>query len=213
MIRVPIDPLCLRRKLDVQWMKGVWAGRLDESDEHVVTGRTVRRLAGHLRIQPGQVGKLKSRVRDPALSQAEHPKVLLASVPIRLAGETDTEALAEEQDSAAQREQTEETVNERAKAEITRSSQAPEDDTDKEVKRQRLGEPLATIPEQVSGDHHDGRNRSAGSRRSKKRRKSRQENCERFRGAEQWQQRPEEAENWMSPSQQCQRDAGSANKE
>ena len=71
------------------------------------------------RIQPGQVGKLKSRVRDPALSQAELPKVILASVPIRLAGETDTEALAEEQDSAAQREQTEETVNERAKAEIT----------------------------------------------------------------------------------------------
>ena len=40
----------------------------------------------------------------------------------------------------------------RAKAEITRSSQAPEDDNDKEVKRQRLGEPLATIPEGVAGD-------------------------------------------------------------
>ena len=36
MIRVPIDPPGLRRKLDVQWMKGIWVGRLDESDGHVV---------------------------------------------------------------------------------------------------------------------------------------------------------------------------------
>ena len=51
MTRVPIDPTGLRRKLDVQRMKGIWVGRLDESDGHVVptplvtvTGRSVRRF-------------------------------------------------------------------------------------------------------------------------------------------------------------------------
>ena len=39
-----------------------------------------------------------SRVQDPAVSQAELLKVLSASVPIKLAGETDTGQLAEEQD-------------------------------------------------------------------------------------------------------------------
>ena len=53
-----------------------------------VTGRTVRRLAGHLRIQPDLVGKLRNRVQDLALSHAELLKVLPASVPVRLAGET-----------------------------------------------------------------------------------------------------------------------------
>ena len=111
MIRVPIDPPGLRRKLDVQWMKGIWVGRLDESDGHVeitphgtVTGRSVRRLAGNLRVQPDLVGKIKSRVQDPALSQTELLRVLPASVPIRLSGETDTDQLAEEQDRAVQNE-------------------------------------------------------------------------------------------------------------
>ena len=36
MIRVPIDPPRFRGNLDVQWMKGIWVGRLDESDGHVV---------------------------------------------------------------------------------------------------------------------------------------------------------------------------------
>ena len=49
--------------------------------------------------------RVKSRVQDPALSQAELLRVLLASVPIRLSGETDTDQLAEEQDRAAQNEQ------------------------------------------------------------------------------------------------------------
>ena len=71
MIRVPVDPPGLRRKLDVQWMEGIWVGRLDESDGHVVlNGRSVRRLAGNLRVQPDLVGKIKSRFQDPALSQA-----------------------------------------------------------------------------------------------------------------------------------------------
>ena len=110
MIRVPIDPPGLRRGLDVQWMRGNWVGGLDESDGHVVltphwtvTGRTVRRLAGNRRFQLDLVGKLKRRVQDPALSQAELLEVLPASVAIRQAGETDAEQLAEEQDPAAQR--------------------------------------------------------------------------------------------------------------
>ena len=155
MIRVPVDPPGLRRKLDVQWMKGIWVGRLDESDGHVVltphgtvTGRSVRRLAGNLRVQPDRVGMINSRVQDPALSQAELLRMLPASVPIRLSGETDTDQLAEEQDRAAQNEQMEGTVDERVRAEITRPLRSIEDDNDVEVKRQRLGEPLATI----SGD-------------------------------------------------------------
>ena len=72
MIRVPIDPPGLRRKLDVQWMKGIWVGRLDESDGHVVltphgtvTGRSVRRLAGNLRVQPDLVerSRVVSRIQ------------------------------------------------------------------------------------------------------------------------------------------------------
>ena len=108
-------------------MKVIWVGRLDESDGHVVltphgtvTGRSVRRLAGNLRVQPDLVGKVKSRVQDPALSQAELLRVLPASVPIRLSGETDTDQLAEEQDRAAQNEQMEGNVDERVRAEITR---------------------------------------------------------------------------------------------
>ena len=128
-------------------------GRLDESGHVVlypygkVTERSVRRLAGNLRVQPDLAGKIKSRVRDPALSPAELLKVLPASVPIRLSGETDTDQLAEEQDRAVQSEQMEGIVDERVRAEITRPLRSTEDDNDVEVKRQRLGEPLATILE------------------------------------------------------------------
>ena len=49
MIRVPIDLLGFRKKLGCQWIKGVWVGRLDESDvlalHAMVTGRSLRRLA------------------------------------------------------------------------------------------------------------------------------------------------------------------------
>ena len=60
-------------------------GRLDESDGHVVltphgtvAGRSVRKQAGNLPIQPDLVEKIKSRVQDPALSQAKLLKVLPA---------------------------------------------------------------------------------------------------------------------------------------
>ena len=52
-----------------------------------VTGRSVRRLARNLRIQPDLVGKIKSRAQDPVVSQAELLRVLPTSVPIRLSGE------------------------------------------------------------------------------------------------------------------------------
>ena len=70
------------------------------------------------------------------MSQAELLKVLPASVPIRLAGETDTEK--------------EGNVDDRTRAEITMPFRSIEDDY-MDVKRQRLGEPLATIPEEVAG--------------------------------------------------------------
>ena len=107
MIRVPIDHPSLKRKLDVQCMKATW------------TGPSVRILAGNLRVQPDLVGKINIRVQDPALSQAELLNVLPASVPIKLAGETDTDQLAEEQDRAAQREQMEGIVDGRSRAKIT----------------------------------------------------------------------------------------------
>ena len=66
MIRMPMDPPGLRRKLDVKWMKGIRVGRLDESVGHVVltphgtvTGRSVQRLARNLQVQPDLVERLK----------------------------------------------------------------------------------------------------------------------------------------------------------
>ena len=73
--------------------------------------------------------------------------MLPASVPIKLSGETDTDQLAEEQDRAAQNEQMEGIVDETVRAEITRPLRSIEDDSNVEVKRQRLGELVATIPE------------------------------------------------------------------
>ena len=58
----PVDPSGVRRKLDVQWMTGIWVGRLDESvltPHGTNTGRSVRRLAGNLRVQPDLVEKIK----------------------------------------------------------------------------------------------------------------------------------------------------------
>lgn len=96
MIRVPIDPPGLKRKLDTQWMKGVWVGRMDDNDAHIVitpygtvTGRTVRRLPAGQRHQPDLVRAVRAEVSDPVLSQAALLKALPVSVPIRLDGETE----------------------------------------------------------------------------------------------------------------------------
>ena len=51
-----------------------------------------------------------------------------------------------------EREQMEGLVDDRARAEVTRPFRSLEDDNDKDVKLQRLGEPLATIPEEVVGE-------------------------------------------------------------
>ena len=167
-IRVPIDPPGLRKKLDVQWMKRIWVGGLDESNGHVVltphetvTGRTLRRQAGNLRVHPDLVGKLKSRVQDSALSQAELLNVLPASVP---SGEQ-AEPISL---SWPGREQMSGLVDDRARAEVTRPFRSLEDDNDKDVRRQRFGEPLATIPEEFVGRdkrHIDGPHCSTRSRR------------------------------------------------
>ena len=52
MVRVPIDPPGLRKKLDGQWLKGVWVGRMDENDGNIVltppgtvVGKSMRRLS------------------------------------------------------------------------------------------------------------------------------------------------------------------------
>lgn len=96
MVRVPIDPPGLRRKLDTQWMKGVWVGRMDDNDAHIVitpygtvTGRTVRCLPAGQRRQPDLVRAVRAEVSDPVLSQAALLKALPVSVPIRLDGETE----------------------------------------------------------------------------------------------------------------------------
>ena len=68
------------------------------------------------------------------MSQAELLKVLPASVPIRLAGETDTDQLAEEQDRAPQREHMEGIADDRAGADMTGPFRSTEDDNDMDVK-------------------------------------------------------------------------------
>ena len=51
-VRVPIDPPDLRKKLDGQWVKCVWVGRMDENNGNIiltpqgtVVGKSVRRLS------------------------------------------------------------------------------------------------------------------------------------------------------------------------
>ena len=88
------------------------------------------------------MGKAKSRVQDPALSQAELLRVLPASVPIRT--QTNWQKSRTELHRMSKMEGI---VDEGARAEITRPLRSLEEDNDEEVKRRRLGEPMATIPE------------------------------------------------------------------
>ena len=111
MIRMPIDPPGLRRKLDTQWMKGAWVRRMDGNDAHIVitpygtvTGRTMRRLPAGQRHQPDLVRAMRAEVSHPVLSQAAMLKALPVSVPIRLDEDTelietgiDESAMVEEQ--------------------------------------------------------------------------------------------------------------------
>ena len=73
----------------MHWMKVIWVGRSDGDVVLTPHGRSHWTNSAKTGWKP--LGKLKSCVQDPALSQAELLKVLPASVPIRLAGETDTD--------------------------------------------------------------------------------------------------------------------------
>ena len=94
MLRVPIDPPGLRKKLDLQWLKGVWVGRMDENDAHIVltlngtvTGKSVRRLPLEFRHHFNLGKKLKGDISDPVMLQAKLLKILPMTVPVRLLGE------------------------------------------------------------------------------------------------------------------------------
>jgi hypothetical protein len=96
MVRVPVDPPGLRKKLDTQWIKGVWVGRMDENDGNIiltehgtVVGKSVRRLAVELRYQKSVIDGLKCKISDPVLSQAALLRILPLGIPVRLEGETE----------------------------------------------------------------------------------------------------------------------------
>ncbi len=96
MIRVPIDPPGLRKKMDAQWLKSCWVGRADESDSHMVlheegmaVGKSVRRLAPELRVQPKMMKKFRAKISDPILRQAKLIRLLPLAAPVRLEGESE----------------------------------------------------------------------------------------------------------------------------
>ena len=138
----------------MQWMKGIWVGQLDESDRPVVltphgtvTRRSVRRLAGNLRVQPDRLGKVK---RSCSGSSAVSGRAFES-----------TACFCAHQVSLVRRTQ----INwQRSRTELHRMSKWKaswmkgsgqrsrdhsdnlKDDNDEEVKRRQLGEPLPTIP-------------------------------------------------------------------
>ena len=78
MIRVPIDPPGLRKKLDSQWMKVAWVGRSESSDANIglsphgiIEGSTIRRLPAESQNYEEFYSKLTAKVSDPVLSQAK----------------------------------------------------------------------------------------------------------------------------------------------
>jgi len=96
MVRVPIDPPGLRKKLDTQWIKGVWVGRMDENDGNIiltehgaVVGKSVRRLAVELRYQKSVIDGLKCKISHQVLSQPALLGILQLGIPVRLEGETE----------------------------------------------------------------------------------------------------------------------------
>ena len=96
MIRVPIDPPSMRRKLDGQWLKGLWVGRTEESDANIVlipqgivTGKSVRRLSPEQRFQKDMLDQVTADVKDPVLSQAKLLRILPYAAPVRMEGETE----------------------------------------------------------------------------------------------------------------------------
>ena len=103
MVRIPIDPESnLRKKLDGQWVKGVWVGRMDENDGSIVLnphgtvcGKSLRKLSQELRFQPDIVKMIKSKVSDPLLSPAQLLKLVPMSMPRALAAKSANISLLE----------------------------------------------------------------------------------------------------------------------
>ena len=105
MIRLPINSPGPTRKLVVQWMKGSGA---EGSTRVMVTWCS-------LQMEPSLDDQCQDWLETSEFSknwwerskvefdQAELLNLLPAPVPIRLAGDTDTDQLAEEQDRAAQK--------------------------------------------------------------------------------------------------------------
>ena len=58
MVRIPINPPGLRKKLDGQWVKGVWVGRMDENDG----GHHVRQVREE--VEPGVEDAAEHREDD-----------------------------------------------------------------------------------------------------------------------------------------------------
>ena len=92
MVRVPIDPAGLRKKLNTQWMKAAWVGRSERNDAHIglthhgiIVGATVRRLPKELSFNLDFIKALQGEVGDPALSQSRLIDLLPLQVPV-LAG-------------------------------------------------------------------------------------------------------------------------------
>jgi hypothetical protein len=155
MIRVPIDPPGLRKKLDTQWIKGTWVGRTDESDAHIVltrdgviTGRSVRRLPPESRFQVDLLRGLKAKVSDPVMSQAKLLRILPVSVPIRLDGETEALEEAAELDARIPMEAEELVNQDAAEAVVLLPAQSVDMDVGAE---ELLGDAMATDTADTAG--------------------------------------------------------------
>ena len=177
MVRVPIDPPGLRKKLDTQWLKGVWVGRMDESDAHIVltsggtvAGRTARRLPAELRYQTKVIGEIKAKLSDPLVSQAKLLRMLPFSLPIRLEGESEVqEGAAHEEDNTPEEqprpaeEMLEETVDESAAGRVVVT---PASAMEVEIEEQMLGDAMVTGAEDMVAEA-EGVNDEPPSRRQR----------------------------------------------
>ena len=131
-------------------MRGICVGRLDESDGHVVLTRMEQSLADSAKTSWKPPSSARSSGKDQeSCSRSSFVSSRTLRCYLHLTRVTDADQLAE--DRVAQRGQMEGLVDEKAKAEVTRPFRSFEDDNNKDVKRQRLGEPLAANPEEIVG--------------------------------------------------------------
>ena len=108
MVRVPIDPLLSQEEVRLPMDEGRVGldARSSQTRAWCSLSLTWQRLAAELRNQPLKV-ELRAKVSDPALSQAQLLRLLPASAPTRLSGETDTpmKVMQEKYEGAEQRTQ------------------------------------------------------------------------------------------------------------